>query len=124
MPKSTRTSGVIKYSDIPLSEYTKTANISILIYVVKSGKLSSPIDLSHNHSDIQLGQGATWVGLGWKLIADGSISYNLAGGNEQISGISLPCQYPEDSLNYIGAGEPGVTTEDRLILTTPKSKNI
>lgn len=110
IPKSPEAAGFAKYGDIPVSEYTGTANISIPIHVVKSGELSLPIELSYHPSGIQVAQEATWVGLGWNLIAGGAITYTPAGGNDQINTLSLLWDDRSKLLNYIGVGEPGAGT--------------
>jgi len=76
--------GINRYGDIPVGEYTGTPDISIPLYVAKSGKLQLPISLSYHATGIQVSQEATWVGLGWNLIAGGCITYVPVGGNDQL----------------------------------------
>ena len=79
-----------KYGDVPVSEYSGTSEISIPLYTVKLGSLSIPITLSYHASGIQVSQEATWVGLGWNLMAGGCISYTPVGGNDQIDSTFVP----------------------------------
>ncbi len=101
IPKSPEVTAFAKYGDIPVSEYTGTANISIPIYIVKSGGLSLPINLSYHPSGIQVSQEATWVGLGWNLIAGGAIIYAPVGGNDQINTLNLSWTDRNKLLTYL-----------------------
>ena len=85
IPSTPESKGFAKYVDTPVSLYTGTPDISVPIYTVKIGKLSLPITLSYHATGIQVSQEATWVGLGWNLIAGGSISYIPVGGNDMIT---------------------------------------
>ena len=89
IPPSPEAKGLGIYGDIPVSTYTGVPNISIPIYTVKAGKLSLPITLSYHATGIEVSQEATWVGLGWNLIAGGDISYIPVGGNDQQTGASI-----------------------------------
>lgn len=66
----------IKYGDIPISEYSGVANISIPIYNIKANGLDIPISLSYHSAGIRVAEEASWVGLGWNI--------NYAGGITQI----------------------------------------
>lgn len=68
-----------KYGEIPVSEYTGVPQIEIPLYTVKSGELELPITLSYHASGIKVNQEATWVGLGWDLMAGGCISRIVSG---------------------------------------------
>ncbi|MBP1631247.1 MAG: hypothetical protein H6Q15_2140 [Bacteroidetes bacterium] len=105
----------IKYGDIPVSEYSGTPNISIPIYTVKSGSLSLPIELSYGASGIQVSQEATWVGLGWNLIAGGCITYLPVGGNDQSNVPSLLVSERKELIDYINTCSN---------IYTPNGKNI
>jgi len=121
IPKSPEATAFAKYGDIQAGEYTGIPDISIPIHEVKSGELSVPIKLSYHASGIQVGQEATWVGLGWNLIAGGSITYTPVGGNDQINPVStFPWSDRKKLLDYIktGVGDPslgGRGTEDQYI---------
>lgn len=92
-----------RYGDIPISEYTGTPNISVPIYTVKSGSLSLPIELSYGASGIQVSQEATWVGLGWNLIAGGCITYLPVGGNDQSNVPYLLASERKKLIDYISS---------------------
>ena len=68
-----------KYGDIPVSEYTGVPQIEIPLHTVKSGNLELPITLSYHASGIKVQQEATWVGLGWDLMAGGCINRIISG---------------------------------------------
>jgi hypothetical protein len=51
--------GINRYGDIPVGEYTGTPDISIPLYVAKSGKLQLPISLSYHATGIQVSQDGT-----------------------------------------------------------------
>ena len=87
---SPEAAGITKFGDIPVGEYTGTPDISIPLYVAKSGKLQLPVSLSYHASGIQVSQEATWVGLGWNLLAGGCITYVPVGANDQVSFIQAP----------------------------------
>ncbi len=118
VPTSPEVASFARYGDIPVSEYTGAANISIPLYTVKVGSLSIPVELSYGSSGIQVNQEATWVGLGWNLIAGGAITYRPVGGNDQLfSGYNIPWASRKSLLDYIpsGVGDPslgGTKNED------------
>lgn len=72
--KSPEVQGMERYGEIPVSEYSGTPSINIPLYTVKEGSIELPITLDYHATGIQVTQEATWVGLGWNLIAGGSIS--------------------------------------------------
>lgn len=80
IPAYPEAQGLRKYGEIPVSTYTGVPDISIPLYTLKAGSLKLPISLSYHASGIAVNQEATWVGLGWNLIAGGSISYIPVGG--------------------------------------------
>jgi hypothetical protein len=101
IPQSPEVAGLGKFGDIPVGEYTGTPNISIPIYVVKEGNLQLPISLSYHASGIQVSQEATWVGLGWNLIAGGNIAYVPVGGNDQIINLYTPWKNWAKLFNWV-----------------------
>lgn len=79
IPPSPNAASLGQYADIPVSNYTGLANISIPIYTIKSGEIELPITLSYHSSGIKVAQEASWVGLGWALNAGGMISRQVRG---------------------------------------------
>lgn len=66
-----------KYGDYPVNLYTGLPDISIPIFEINSGPLKVPIRLSYHASGIKYTEQASWVGLGWSLLAGGFISRNV-----------------------------------------------
>ncbi len=113
IPPSPNAASLGQYADVPVSNYTGLANLSIPVYTIKSGEIELPITLSYHSSGIKVAQEASWVGLGWALNAGGMISRQVRGkddfGQEGLSGngfITHPdipnpatAQYPFDKEN-------------------------
>ena len=68
-----------KYVDVPVSPYTGTADISILLYNVTYGDINLPLTVSYHPSGIKVNEDASWIGLGWNLQAAGVISRKVIG---------------------------------------------
>jgi YD repeat-containing protein len=84
IPKSPEAESFGRYGDIPVNEFTGTPNISIPLYTVKFGNIEIPISLSYHAAGVEVSQEATIVGLGWNLVAGGSINYVAVGVDERI----------------------------------------
>lgn len=78
-PPTPEVAGMNLYGNIPVNEYTGTPDISIPLYTLKSGQIELPITLSYHASGIKVAQEATWVGLGWNLLAGGCVTLNAVG---------------------------------------------
>jgi hypothetical protein len=57
----------LKYTEMPLSEYTGIPNISIPLYNIEVDEVSIPLELSYHSQGIRVSQEAGWTGLGWDL---------------------------------------------------------
>jgi YD repeat-containing protein len=79
VPPTPNAAALGKYGDIPVSYYTGLPNISIPLYVVKSGTLSLPISLSYHASGIKVEEISSNVGLGWSLSGAGVITHSVRG---------------------------------------------
>lgn len=77
IPPSPNAAALMKFADIPVSNYTGTPNIDIPLYTIQSGDISVPISLSYHASGIKLIEEASVVGLGWALQAGGAVSRNI-----------------------------------------------
>lgn len=98
-----------KYGDLPVTYYTGLPAVSIPIFEVKGNELSLPIKLSYNFNGHQPAQKASWVGLGWSLMAGGVITRTI-GDKVETSGVGYsrstasqvePSQtYLQQSYNY------------------------
>ena len=113
----------LKYSEMPVSEYTGIPNISIPLYQIGVDQLSLPLTLTYHGGGIRVSQEASWVGLGWDLsvgsivqeindIDDYSpvttVVKKLPDWNTSPSPQNFPLrwQYPNVLLNGIGWSNP------------------
>jgi hypothetical protein len=64
----------MKFTDVPVSSYTGTADITVPIYTISARGLNIPISLSYHTGGVRMKDESGWVGLGWALSAGGSIS--------------------------------------------------
>ncbi len=79
IPPSPNASTLTKFSDVPVSPYTGTADVSIPIYTIQARGIEVPIGLDYHTGGIKLKEESGWVGLGWALNAGGSISRTIMG---------------------------------------------
>ena len=79
LPKTPESQAFEKYGNIAVNEVTGNPNISVPIYILKSRFLQVPITLNYNASGIKVSQEASWVGLGFDLIAGGRITVETKG---------------------------------------------
>jgi YD repeat-containing protein len=79
-----------KYGDIPVSYHTGVPEISIPIYTIAEGSIAVPISLNYHSSGIQVDEVASWVGLGWTLMAGGSITRVVKGGPDEGAVAPMP----------------------------------
>lgn len=86
LPQLPEVAGFKRYGDIPVGEYTGVPDISIPLYTMRQGTLELPVTLSYHASGIKVEQEATWVGLGWDLLAGASIVVEPVGEFDQITG--------------------------------------
>src|SRR6266851_2113210 len=54
----------LKYTEMPVSDYTGVPNISIPLYNIEVDGVSIPIALSYHGGGIRMTEEASWVGLG------------------------------------------------------------
>ena len=55
----------VKYTEMPVSEYTGIPNISVPLYQINVDDIKLPVNLTYHAVGIQVSQEASWVGLGW-----------------------------------------------------------
>ncbi|MFN3998059.1 hypothetical protein [Algoriphagus sp.] len=75
--KSPNASSIERYGNYDVNLYTGLPNISIPLHTVKSGPIEFPVSLSYHSSGIKYTDQASWVGLGWSLIAGGQITRQI-----------------------------------------------
>lgn len=77
IPPSPNAAALMKFSDVPVSPYTGTADVTVPIYTIKLRGLDVPISISYHTGGVKLKEEASWVGLGWALNAGGMISRTI-----------------------------------------------
>lgn len=72
-PVSPTVASLLKYADMPVSNYNGTSQYSIPLYEINERGLHIPISLSYSSNGLRVTEDASWVGLGWSLHAGGVI---------------------------------------------------
>ncbi len=120
LPPSPDASALMKFTDIPVSLYTGTADVSVPIHTIQAKGLSLPISVNYHTGGIRIKEEASSVGLGWALSAGGSISRTILDKDDFSSSFkyfttSVP-QLPGD-LNVFQYGQTG--SPDGVYLNGP-----
>ncbi|MEL7422095.1 MAG: hypothetical protein AAFN81_03840, partial [Bacteroidota bacterium] len=68
-----------KFGDIPVGEFTGSAQINVPIYNLAHRGFSLPISLNYHSNGIRVSEEAGWVGLGWSLNTGGMITRAVRG---------------------------------------------
>lgn len=71
------------FDNIPVSHFTGTPNISVPIYEINYRDLTVPVSLNYHPAGIKPDQPSGWVGLGWNLMAGGSITREIRGWDDE-----------------------------------------
>ena len=79
IPPSPNASALMKFTDVPVSAYTGTSDVSVPIYTIQTRDVTVPITLDYHTGGIRLKEEAGWVGLGWALNYGGMISRTIMG---------------------------------------------
>ncbi|HEV9035648.1 MAG TPA: hypothetical protein VGQ51_03470, partial [Puia sp.] len=116
-PRTPESAGFEKFGKYDVNEFTGTANISIPLYTLSSRHLAVPITLSYHPTGIRVNEEASWVGLGWDLIAGGRITVETKGSVDFATG-SVGGNGPSSTANemqrifkhFDGGGELGIAT--------------
>jgi YD repeat-containing protein len=74
IPPAPTAAALEKYGQVPVSTYTGVPNITLPLYEIKVRDLSIPINLSYHAGGFRVSEEASWVGLGWSLLAGGAIT--------------------------------------------------
>ena len=82
IPPSPNAAALMKFTDVPVSTYTGTADITVPIYTIQAKGMTIPISLAYHTGGIRLKEEASWVGLGWALNAGGMISRTIMGSDD------------------------------------------
>lgn len=79
MPSNPQAYQFLKYGEIPVSKYTGVPNINIPIHTIKAKGLDIPITMTYHSNGFKINEEAGWTGLGWSLMAGGSITQIVSG---------------------------------------------
>ncbi len=79
IPPSPNAASLMKFSDVPVSPYTGTADVTIPIYTIQAKGINVPVSLSYHTGGIKMKEEASLVGLGWALNAGGMVSRTIMG---------------------------------------------
>ena len=70
---------LMKFTDVPVSPYTGTADVTVPIYTIQAKGITVPVSVSYHTGGIKVKEEASWVGLGFALNAGGAISRTIMG---------------------------------------------
>lgn len=81
VPPSPTVAALMKFEEVPVSNYTGIPDISIPLYSVgtRSKDINLNLSLSYHPSSIAANERASDVGLGWSLFAGGTVSRTIRG---------------------------------------------
>lgn len=100
-PTSPEAEMIKKVGDIPVGHYTGTMNVPINLYTIKEGDFSLPITLQYSASGIKLDEQATWVGLGWNLVPEGTITQEVRGIRDEYDDVYKSTTPPAGYENFL-----------------------
>jgi len=97
IPPSPTVSALMKYVEIPVSNYSGIPNISIPLFseTSHSKNINLDISLTYHPSSVAVDERASDVGLGWSLNAGGTISRTVRGIPDEL--LQLPSNSPGSS---------------------------
>lgn len=116
-PTSPEAAALTKYVNIPIGNFTGTADISIPIYEVQGRNLNLPIDLSYHPSGVKVAEESSWVGLGWALNAGGLITRTVQGSPDDLENgflhndFTLPSDINESTEDWFDEQEVALDIE-------------
>ncbi|MDR2040622.1 MAG: hypothetical protein LBQ60_22125 [Bacteroidales bacterium] len=115
IPASPEAAAIAKYINYPVDYNSGLVKIEIPLYEIRVGELVLPITLSYHASGIKVNENSGWVGLGWTLSAEPSVSRSVKGKpDEKASGILQNSSMPSTWDKYLIwlAHETGGTEEE------------
>ena len=74
---SPNAAALMKFSDVPVSPYTGTADVTVPIYTIHAKGIDVPVSIDYHTGGIKLKEEASSEGLGWALNAGGMISRTI-----------------------------------------------
>ncbi len=102
-PPSPTVGALMKFEEVPVNNYTGIPDVSIPLYRVESTSKDIVVDLTlkYHPLSIQKDENAGYTGLGWSLLAGGSISRTVRGFPDEIISEGSP-QGPGPDKTRIG----------------------
>lgn len=100
-PVSPQAEEMKKYGEFPMDYSTGVPHISIPIYDIKVGDYTLPVSIAYHASGIKVQEVASPVGLGWSLVAGGSIIRQTKG---RVDNGVLNYKSESDIQNYFNSG--------------------
>jgi YD repeat-containing protein len=76
---SPNTANLGMYGEVPVSMFTGLPQIGVPIFSAELRNVSLPITLTYHASGMKIDQHPSWVGMGWSLMAGGSITRGQRG---------------------------------------------
>ena len=67
IPYSPTVSQIMRYDDMPVSEYTGVPRIDVPLYSIQEDEMKLDLSLVYHAGGIKVNQESSWVGLGWDL---------------------------------------------------------
>ena len=72
----------MKYGDYPVSLYTGLVDITVPLYIIRTGWIDIPIELKYHASGLRYDDISMEAGLGWDLIAGGVVTHIVRGAED------------------------------------------
>lgn len=82
LPPSPKASSFMKYGDYPVSLYTGLVDITVPLYIIRTGWIDIPIELKYHASGLRYDDISMEAGLGWDLIAGGVVTHIVRGAED------------------------------------------
>ena len=103
IPASPEAAAIAKYLNYPMDHGTGVPKIEIPLFEIKSGSLVLPITLNYHASGIKVNQPDGWVGLGWTLNAEPSVTRSIKGlADDENGGLLSNSNFGKtNDLNYL-----------------------
>ncbi|MCI5056112.1 MAG: hypothetical protein MRY83_08390, partial [Flavobacteriales bacterium] len=87
------------YGEIPVGHFTGVPNIDVPLHTINSGDISLPISMSYHVGSVKPNVHPSWVGLGWTLMAGGSITRKQNGTIDELK-TSANSNLPNYEVGY------------------------
>ncbi|WP_010518690.1 RHS repeat domain-containing protein [Croceivirga radicis] len=79
VPQTPEAAALSKYSEYPIGSFTGIPSISVPLYTINSGDIAIPIGLNYHAGGFKVNEEASWVGLGWTLSLNYTITRSIKG---------------------------------------------